>query len=221
MVGKLEATQLEDLQSLLQCRSTISPTDRFGQLELIMDTGCSKIASPSRDDFVPGTLTPLASGLAMEGISGKIAATHKGRVRYEVFNDNGDIEVLEGEGYLLPDLKLRLFSPQAFFDTMSAVPSANSDTASFQVFRSRSVLHLPNGNTITMKYNQETFLPILPAFKNILETGKTLALEGCVSGEQNQNLTSLQKLLLRWHFKLGHLGFSIFSGSHIVGSLVN
>ena len=30
----------------------------------------------------------------------------------------------------------------------------------------------------------------------------------CVTAESNQNLTTLQKLLLTWHFRFGHLNFS-------------
>jgi hypothetical protein len=31
----------------------------------------------------------------------------------------------------------------------------------------------------------------------------------CVTDEKNQNLTNLQKVLLQWHFKLGHVGFQM------------
>ena len=33
------------------------------------------------------------------------------------------------------------------------------------------------------------------------------ALNVCITDEVNQNLTSGQKLLLTWHFKLAHMGF--------------
>jgi len=36
-----------------------------------------------------------------------------------------------------------------------------------------------------------------------------LALKGCVSDKTNQNLTNVQKLLLRAHFCLGHIGFKV------------
>jgi hypothetical protein len=40
-----------------------------------------------------------------------------------------------------------------------------------------------------------------------MDSAKALALKGCVTDEVNQNLTSTQKLLLRFHFRLGHIGF--------------
>ena len=36
-----------------------------------------------------------------------------------------------------------------------------------------------------------------------------MALVGCVTQESNQNLPYLSKVLLQWHFKLGHCGFSL------------
>ena len=130
-----------------------------------------------------------------------------------MFVDDGKLAVLEGDGYLLPQLKLRLFSPQAFFDTMEkGTGSTGSDTASFEVFRSKSVINLPpdssgHRQSITMRYNPQTFLPVLPAFKSVELTGLNLALEGCVTSNDNENLSYLQKLLLQWHYKLGHLSF--------------
>ena len=48
---------------------------------------------------------------------------------------------------------------------------------------------------------------MLQTFDNVGETAQSLAAMGCVSSEQNQNLTHLQRALLQWHHKLGHIGF--------------
>ena len=73
-------------------------------------------------------------------------------------------------------------------------------------FYNQSMLFLPDGKTATFSHNRNTRLPLLHCFKDALASSKTLALT-CVSDEQNQNLTSLQKALLQWHFQLGHMGF--------------
>jgi hypothetical protein len=44
-------------------------------------------------------------------------------------------------------------------------------------------------------------------YRNALVSAKALALKGCVTDEVNQNLTTSQKLLLRFHFRLGHIAF--------------
>ena len=65
-----------------------------------------------------------------------------------------------------------------------------------------------DNNTITVPYNKETHLPVLPAFRNTIDTAKSLALTGLVTDESNQNLTFLRKWILKYHWKLGHVGFS-------------
>jgi hypothetical protein len=77
-----------------------------------MDSGCSKPVSPCEADFIPGSLVALSIPLAMDGIAGQLVAHKKGRLWYEVLNDAGVVSIIEFDGYLLPDLKIRLFSPQ-------------------------------------------------------------------------------------------------------------
>ena len=60
--------------------------------------------------------------------------------------------------------------------------------------------------TITIPHDRNTKLPVLHCYKDALATAKTLAV-GCVTTEANQNLTSLQKELLKWHLKLDQIGF--------------
>jgi len=60
---------------------------------------------------------------------------------------------------------------------------------------------------MTVRYNASSNLPIARGFcaADIDTVGGKLNL--CVTDEVNQNLTASQKLLLKWHFKLGHLAF--------------
>ena len=59
-----------------------------------------------------------------------------------------------------------------------------------------------------MEYDTKTHLPKVWAYKNAVATASVLALKGNVDDDTNQNLTSAQKTLLRWHFRLGHIGFA-------------
>ena len=70
------------------------------------------------------------------------------------------------------------------------------------------VLKLPNQVPVTLPYDPVTNLPIIQALKSTNETVLTLSIIGCVTEEQNQNLSYLQKILLQWHFKLGHCEFN-------------
>ena len=69
-------------------------------------------------------------------------------------------------------------------------------------------MKLPGNKSITIPLDNNTFLPIMKCFKSAEDMASSLALTGCVSDEVNQNLIYLQKVMLQWHYKLGHVGFS-------------
>jgi hypothetical protein len=50
----------------------------------------------------------------MDGIIGQLIAHQEGRLPYKILNDAGGITTLECNGYHLPTIKIRLFSPQIF-----------------------------------------------------------------------------------------------------------
>jgi len=58
-------------------------------------------------------------------------------------------------------------------------------------------------------YNKQMRLPMIRAYRNALTTAKAIALNACLTDERNQNLMAVQKLLLCYHFKLGHTGFAL------------
>ena len=58
-------------------------------------------------------------------------------------------------------------------------------------------------------FDPVTNLPYLHCFKSVDKTALILTMKGCITSEHNQNLSYLQKVLLQWHFKLGHCGFTM------------
>ena len=82
------------------------------------------------------------------------------------------------------------------------------DSLSFQTFAGRSVFHVSPHDSITIPHDVATGLPIFCCFApgQALKTAQRLIM-GCVTNELSQNLTHLQKVLLRLHFRLGHIGF--------------
>ena len=115
-----------------------------------------------------------------------------------MINDAGELSILETKGYYLPGLQLRLFSPQAYLKEQQG--------GKYTLEWDKSYLQLKNGEKITIGYHSRTSLPILRGFTNAMKTAKSLDLEG-LTDSGNNNLTSLQKLLLLWHTKWGHLAF--------------
>ena len=185
---------------------------------VIVDTGCTESASGDENDFVPGTLQPMKHGVALEGIGGSLEATHRGMIRYEVVMDSGEVQVLEAPGLFMPKLKCRLFSPQAYaayrkdkYDDMDWSYTVNWAGSKF-VFK--------GGDVFTICHDAKLKLPMMQCYHNATRTAESVAymqagesefisdgLFPCITAESNTNLSFLQRMKLRWHWKLGHLSF--------------
>src|SRR5210317_1868431 len=66
-------------------------------------------------------------------------------------------------------------------------------------------LNLPTVGKIPLSMDHATFMPLLICFKDVEATVNAMA-QGCVTDEANPKLSPRQKLLLRLHYKLGHVG---------------
>jgi hypothetical protein len=84
------------LEDNYQYQGLMSVDDSF---ELILDTGCTRSSTFDQDDFIPGTLKPLEQPLVIDGIAGGLTVTHEGQIRYEVIDNNGDIQALTTQAF--------------------------------------------------------------------------------------------------------------------------
>ena len=174
--------------------------------QLIIDCGATSHATGEKSDFVEGSLKELEIPVYMDGIAGQLAATHEGLLHYEFLSDNGNKEILEDQGYLMPELPCRLFSPQSYMGNI-AVELDDPDTINMTIYHNRALLQLKSGNKVTIPYDPSTHLPVMSTYSDLEGEAKKLSgYKGCLTDETNQNLTEPQKTLLRWHYRLGHLG---------------
>jgi hypothetical protein len=154
MTGCLKPPDIDRLKTVLEASQChlLTKDDHF---ELVINPGCSKVVSPCIGNFKKGSLKDLPIPLAMEGIAGQLIAKQKGTIRYEVINDAGRISVLKCEGYYLPALKIRLFSPQTFLSVQGG--------GRYSLEWNKSFFELKNGDTITVGYHHhhQTALPVL------------------------------------------------------------
>jgi hypothetical protein len=131
-----------------------------------------------------------------------LTETHSGKCLYEVLADDSSIFVLEATGFYAPGLNCSLFSPQAYFlqqkDKVIHGYSLNVDW-------SHTVLNIGQ-KKVSLHIEPSVRIPILRCYKDAMKTAESLATV-CVTDESNQNLTNNQKNMLRWHWKLGHVGF--------------
>ncbi len=173
---------------------------------LIVDSGCTCSCTGFETDFEAGSLRPLERPTTLGGIAGGLEAKQRGTIRYEVLTDQGNVATIRAEALLVPNLSTRLLSPQ---DYLWQLHTTGEDTkASFTTRALEAKLTWGSGETLTIEYDENTFLPVVRAYSSATQTAEALALRGCVTEEVNQNLTPGQKLLLRFHYKLGHLAFA-------------
>lgn len=175
------------------------------QFDLCFDSGCTSHATGFIEDFIKGSIIPLEVPITMEGIAGSIYCTKKGTVHYEFMSDNGTKEIIEDESYYMPEMGCRLFSPQAYLQSLG-MQSDTPDNCNMIVYHDRAILSLKSGNKVTIPLHPRSQLPVLAVTIDLdSDVKKVKAYKGSVTDEVNQNLSVLQKHLLKWHNKLGHL----------------
>ncbi len=176
---------------------------------LIIDTGATSSSSCHLDDFEESTYRKL-SDATVHGISGSpINITGVGFVNWQVNDSKGHSITLRSPATHLPQSDVRLFSPQRFFQTCDKC----LDTAHFTTYRNHSVLWLEDD--ITIHCNHPRGLPIVNILRNQSDPDESIFVSSKskthpippLTLPSNQNLTNPEKLMLLWHYRLGHIGF--------------
>ena len=169
----------------------------------VMDSGCSTTTLGDRRFIEEGTLEKLPQPVEVGGLSGNMAMEYRARGHFEVLTMDGGVEVLRPWVYFNENLgELILLSPQQLFEEY------DDDNAEFVVKRRMALLRI-NRSEIQAPLNHATRLPTLQVFRDAKKTAREFAMNGCVTDAGNQNLTAKQKLLLRYHYRLGHMAMNL------------
>ncbi|MGH7974322.1 MAG: hypothetical protein ACREBR_02255 [bacterium] len=132
----------------------------------------------------------ITKGLPVEGI---------GILTWYFVDGKGIIQKIETEGLYVPEVTIRLFSPQSYM--------TRNKSDSKYLDRHRSEFEFENGNVMTLDYHARSMLPVARAFHEDEVCKVAEGLHMCVTQDENKNLTAHQKQLLKWHFRLGHTAF--------------
>ena len=124
-----------------------------------------------------------------------------GRANCELISTTGQIVKVNTFACHNPSLKIRLFSPQTSFNTTA------TRGGKFVITHDMCHLHFRNNMVVQFPVDTNSFMPMAPSFHDAAKTAKMLANPNSVVSSDIQNLTTLQKLLLKCHCKMGHLGF--------------
>ena len=171
---------------------------------IIWDSGASFSVSPSRSDFIgpiqrPSTITQLqgiAKGLKIEGY---------GHVLWAVHDTNGNLRLLKLPAYFAPRIRVRLLS------TTSLLQSYPKETIHVEAHK-LTLSGNPDDPTcgpVAVRVDPSNNLPTSNAHSHRDTSKGIAALEATISSvhHSNVNLTDPEKELLRWHYRLGHIGF--------------
>ena len=192
-------------------RPTVYMTDANDDIPIIIDTGASLTVTPVATDFI-GAIDP-APIQSLKGLQGDAMVMGKGTVSWTIIDLYGVVRTLKPTAYYVPTASVRLFSPQTHF--------MDTDSGSLLVNSRRTTLRLSDGSELEFPFNDGNQLPyMLLSHKDDKTVGLVSSdLEALrsfdgisnllsVAQESNQNLTSSQRELLYWHWKLGHPHFA-------------
>jgi len=217
------------LQSRIDLSNTLGLTP--DEVMLIFDTGASISISNSKDDFI-GEITPIKR-MRISGIAKGLEVNGHGTVEYTVLDDKGETLTIRIEGVLyVPHCPARLICPQQLITQSNKRKETTDDSFSIELHDSvltyeghRITIPYADGNnlpilmtepgikTYTNYLCRECPVPDEPlAFlANPKETTKDS--EGAskskptdieVDNGSTDNLTENQRIMLKWHHRLGH-----------------
>ena len=188
-------TALNDYSATIN--STLNVID--GAFHVIVDTGCTNSATPFKEDFEE--LVELKHPAKLHGIGGITETTHGGILRYQCIDTKGEIITIRTFGYYNPHQNVRLFGPQAYFNLR------NDKQGEFTISWAKTFLKLPEG-TLPCHIDRTSFMPLLTCFHDAEKSAMALASPTIhIDDPTNHNLTATQKMLFKFHCKLGHIGF--------------
>ena len=198
-----------EITDMLTQRMMVYLSDKGDDLlPIVIDSGASISLTANYNDFVgpirPATITEL------KGLAHTTKVHGVGNVEWTVRDVFGATRTIKTQAYYVPDATVRLFSPQTYF--------REQQKGYLRLDHSSTTLQLSDGSRLQFPYNTNNNLPLmLPAEPHhigltfddasTLGDGHSVHNYMSVADETNQNLTSAQKELLLWHWKLGHANF--------------
>jgi hypothetical protein len=174
-------------------------------MPVVFDTGASISVSPRKDDFISWEQYGDNNNIQLNGITASTRVCGIGTIRWTLYDDEGRRHDIETKGYYVPDARVRLFSPQRLLHERKSgkfmmTPDGGVFTfpgkekrhrITFRLWQNGPKTALPMAYVVPRMTQQESTFDETFALLNVLD-------------EANVNLTSGQKELMSWHFRLGH-----------------
>ena len=176
---------------------------------MIWDSGATACISNDRAHFV-GNFSTNTKDLKLEGIGSNLAIEGAGHVSWNVEDTQGSLRTLHLPAYYVPKATSNLLSINAL---LQAHPNETVSMTPTKLVLSGTPLG--NGSTpVHVSIDPATNLPtcIIRSTHNG-EPPKAMNILLTAVHDENKNLSTSEKELLRWHQRLGHLSFHRYNFS--------
>ena len=199
----MDSTQMDQLMaaSREQLQNAMDASETFG---LMWDSGASCCISPDAGDFI-GDITPVPFLKKLSGMAKGLWIKGEGKVSWSILDIHGRPRTFELPCYHVPNSPLRLMSTGVLLSTYQG-ETIKMDSQS-------ATLSGIEGDPI------RTPVQAFACGVNNIPTSRAYRLAGLeqaalslnnvttVVSAENINLSEVEKELLRWHQRLGHLSF--------------
>ena len=206
------SSKLHDLYSLAMS------TPKHSVFPVIWDTGASVCVTNDKNDFIefsPNSSIPSLSGYA---VNQEDDVKGEGMVVWSFEDESKMLRTLKLKAYYLPNCKHRLISLDAVTEAYPSetfhvnhdggrLSGIDGDPLRKPIFAPKN---LSSRLIVSIAHRYQTAEEDVPSVNNI----------SAVSDE-NVNLSPAQKELLKWHFRLGHIGFAKVQHLLKSGALAN
>lgn len=168
---------------------------------IVFDTGASVSITPDREDFI--SFTDDVSTTTLTGITSSAVCKGKGKIRLNLRDDTGQSREVVTTALYVPAARVKLLSVQRYCREVK-------DGATFVVNEDGCCFTFPTsqgGKTITFDLENGKMLPqtsVLKQWGRKMVNKNTNDSIFTVVSSDNLNLDPAQKMLLEWHWKLGH-----------------
>ena len=176
--------------------------DQLSEAPLIVDSGASCCITPNRDDFISYN----ESSVKIKDLSGVNKVAGEGLVKWRVLDRFGSEYSIEVKAYHIPKASVRLLSPQYLYQGKLAIDGNQNEYMYSIKLKDGTILDAPYGaaNLPLLKMSN----PIQPSCFwghcfSFHGTDEDLWIKNVLNAK-NQNITTSQKELLRWHHRLSH-----------------
>lgn len=173
---------------------------------VIWDSGASLSITSHRSDFV-GSLKQPDPRLRLQGLARGLQIAGVGHVAWSFVDTTGMLRTLKVPAYFVPKASVRLLSTSSLLQAYSD-ETISQDGTRLVLSGAQPSLGQPLRNPIEILLDPTCNLPIGHAYSDGAVSTVQHALNSTITSvsASNINLSPAEKELLRWHFRLGHLG---------------